>query len=1239
MAGAKTGWRNSLLAVALCLTGAWADVWAQSGPTGTLAGKLTDLYAHPLAGVAVTARNEATGEEAQTTTAKNGSYLFLNLSAGFYTLQADSAGLGRGRLEGIQVSAGHTERLVTAMAFEPLPAETPAVELARTAEPPPAEIPRRPVWTPPAPAQIPAESVLLAAEIPPQTMELLVLAARPLLQQTAQAVVSLQPVPSAAAGRALSELAIQTALATPPAARIPLATNDLQTEPILRTVDSAASSGQRMDAEIVQDLPASGRRWQDFLPEAKASDSAGRATNSGASLDGINVGLLFGQESRAPQAGQGQSDAGQSGSNRDAVGSSAAEGRGFVISELALREVTLLSSSAAGAEQHGNYLESRSGGNDLHGQALLFTRQNMWGAQNPFTQWVKMTALPTMDSEPTLSTAAYTLPSHETTFGFGAGRRIRRDRAFWFAAFDGSNKNDPAVATVRHPAQFFTLPKDADTSLPTIAERLTPGTPTPTTDGLKDFLFVLKDLAGLLGPAPRSASQWAGFARVDEHVGERQRYLLEFSGSNRNAPGGGLSRVAEPYGSHSFGSSQSSTLWLHGQWERYFSENLLAVTHAAVARTIVRQTAGTPSGTESKLLAYNMLEQLPQININTSYGFTIGNPARFGAGTYPDEESLQARQTLDWAHGHLLIKSGFEMIHSSDATSLTRNGSGTFTYSSLANFVSDYLAFQSFHVSGQLNPYDPHNCDVGEKDVGYLPCYSYFTQTLGPGNWWIASNDWSGFGSAQWQPRPRLTLTAGLRWQRQQMPAPMAKVDNPDLRPTEHVPATGNTWAPRVSVAWGSLEDGWPVLRLGYGLYAGRTENGTLLTALSQTGSLAGNRNYFLRPTDNLQGGGAPPFPQPLTGSPGTVVKPGATEFASGFRNPQVHQAEASLEERLPGHILMTASAEVSLGRRLPVVMDTNFDATVNPQTITYDVVDSTGTGPIHAATLTVPFYASWPSSSSTTGFAGRANTNYQQINQLQSRANSTYEAVVVSASRMARSGLSFHARYTYGHAMDWNPDESPTALGSAVLDPANFRAEYGTSNLDRRHAAWVLATWRPALRLREPQLQRVLADWRLSGVFQAHSGLPYTMRTSGALAKEFLFTSNSSVATPVVALGPGINGSGGDNRLYAMGRNTFQYPATWKLDLRLARRFDLGHMRDVEAMIESFNLFNHQNVTELETIGYTISAGAKDGTHPKLTFLNGSKANTTAFGQPLNVNATDFYRERQVQFGLRMRF
>ncbi len=75
-------------------------------------------------------------------------------------------------------------------------------------------------------------------------------------------------------------------------------------------------------------------------------------------------------------------------------------------------------------------------------------------------------------------------------------------------------------------------------------------------------------------------------------------------------------------------------------------------------------------------------------------------------------------------------------------------------------------------------------------------------------------------------------------------------------------------------------------------------------------------------------------------------------------------------------------------------------------------------------------------------------------------------------------------------------------------------------------------------------------------------------------------------------------------------------------------------------SLAESFNLFNHQNVTEIETTGYIIEPGTPaselgaPATPPTLNFLTGLKTNSKtglpnpALLQPLNINATDFYRE-----------
>src|ERR1017187_8374873 len=120
MAGVKRGWMKPL-AVAVLLFGAGMPMHAQSAPSGSLTGKLTDLHSAPLAGATVVLRNQATGTEMRTTITRNGDYRFTALDAGTYTIEADSGRVGHGRLSGILVSAGHDARVQTAMQFDLAP--------------------------------------------------------------------------------------------------------------------------------------------------------------------------------------------------------------------------------------------------------------------------------------------------------------------------------------------------------------------------------------------------------------------------------------------------------------------------------------------------------------------------------------------------------------------------------------------------------------------------------------------------------------------------------------------------------------------------------------------------------------------------------------------------------------------------------------------------------------------------------------------------------------------------------------------------------------------------------------------------------------------------------------------------------------------------------------------------------------------------------------------------------------
>jgi len=1046
-----------------------------------------------------------------------------------------------------------------------------------------------------------------------------------------------------------------------------IATATKQAEP------STEAATTTVAAEQLQALPLGGRRWQAFLLNAPGSSAATdseqpayRASQEPAeiSIDGASTSLAFGATAGAETAAENSDSEEQPGSaNKSRSG-------GHGVSEAAVSEVTTAAGNAEAGQMRAaggaTNIRTEGGSNPLRGQVFLFDRQNSWGARNPFTKWTQNTG---SVAAPSFVSSPYTPPDHEIVLGAGIGGRIRRNKLFWFAALDSNHRNDPGVATVKNASEFFYTPEPTSASVVLLASRLGES----LNQAYNDYLGVprsgltsagLEQLASLLGPAARTQARWTGFGRIDWLMAERHRLTLESTGENLNSPGGGLTRVSATEGNHSFGSRQASQQSLMARWEAYLSSNLQAVTQASVRRSIASAKPETPSDFEKSFLSGNSWGQLPQIVIDSSNGFTIGNLTRFGQGSYPDERSYQARQMMNWVHGKLLLRGGFEVDRHLDETSFLRNQTGSYHYSNVASFISDALAFEKYGYSDALDALYPHNCGATNTKWGSQPCYSYYSQTMGPANWRLSTNDWAGYATAQWQAKGFAVFSVGLRWEREQLPPPIAEVKNSDLPLTETLPSLGNNWGPRVGLAIGKRRGSLPVLRLGYGIYFGRVESATIETALTHTGSLNGDLDFFMRPSDDCQhcAGGAPPFPYVLAGEPTKAIAPGAVQFAPRFRNSEIHQAIASIEQPLPGHIELTAGAMFSLGRRLPVSMDANIDPAVNPGTITYAVKDYTGKGPIKATQITVPFYANWPSANCPSGAelnfnnqCGRLLGGYQQISQIESRANSTYEAATVNISRQGRRGPSFHAHYTYAHAMDWNPNESTESVGSEVLNPSSLSSEYGTSDLDVRHSATVMvvveAPWR-----RYDFSGHFINGWSLASIGHFHSGLPYTMRTSGSLPERF-----TASGTAIAALGPGLNGSGGGNRIYGagndsiaynIGRNTFRYPNAWKDDLRLTKRFSLNERSQLELMAESYNLFNHQNVTQLETAGYAIENSSTSGSYPSLCYLTINSSDnascqsssttgvlTPAFGQPININATNFYRERQIQFGLRLRF
>jgi hypothetical protein len=138
-------------------------------------------------------------------------------------------------------------------------------------------------------------------------------------------------------------------------------------------------------------------------------------------------------------------------------------------------------------------------------------------------------------------------------------------------------------------------------------------------------------------------------------------------------------------------------------------------------------------------------------------------------------------------------------------------------------------------------------------------------------------------------------------------------------------------------------------------------------------------------------------------------------------------------------------------------------------------------------------------------------------------------------------------------------------------------------------------------------------------------------MHTSGSIPY-IRYTNQFGQTEKLSGLGSSINGSGGATWIPAVGRNTFRYPGTYTIDLRASRTVPLSEKVRLELMVQGFNVLNHQNVTNISSLGYLISGASSANTNPTLTW-------EPTFGTVTNSNSTNLYRERQLELVLRLRF
>ena len=839
---------------------------------------------------------------------------------------------------------------------------------------------------------------------------------------------------------------------------------------------------------------------------------------------------------------------------------------------------------------------TRSGSNQLHSEMYFYDRDNDWGSKNPFT-------LVPIQTSPGVFTPTVVKPKDwRKMSGIGIGGPVLKDKLFVHFVYDWYDRNFPGVASPSTPNSFFAAPSASNISL--LASRL--GVTTTQAQTIYNNSFT--GLTSMLGTVPRTGEQYIWFPKVDYQINDRNRVSFDVNRMRWASPSGIQTQTNNNRGTNSFGNDFVKDTWGVAKLDSILTNALTNEVRIQYGRDFEYENPQQPSAYENANLVHSPLFPsytnqygLPPDVVSIPNGFEFGVPTFLTRPHFPDEKRQQYADTVSWQHGNHSLKFGLDFTHVYDLSENLQTQFGSYNYSASTGLI-DYIS--------DINQAKSCRGTVGGVANTPVSCYTNFSQSFGPLGFNFTTNDYAWFAQDDWKFSPRLSVSLGLRWEYEQLPSPFSNLVNPGVPQTGTFPSDKNNFGPRIGFAYDLFGTGKTVVRGGWGLYYGRVINSTIFSALTSTGMPGSQFNYFF---SSPAAAGAPTFPQILAAQPTGTVKGNIAFFDHNFQLPQIQEFDLNLEHDLGWNTVAKISYLGALGRQLPDFVDTNLaPSTTN---VTYTVCGARnspaacanpGSGPIQSSTITVPIFTSRP------------NGGFQAMTDIFSGPTSNYNALALQLTHRMTKHVEFDTNLTWSHALDYGVNNQTFSANNSLLNPFDIRQDYGNSltNVPLRYvfdaiaeSPWHVNGW----------LGELANGWQLAPIFQWQKGLPYSVKTSGSAPG---------------GTTSGINGSGGDFRVPGFGRNLFRQPNTTVVDLKLSKFITYRDRYKVELSGEAFNLFNHFNVTGVNTTAYFLSKETLNGVStPTLEY------NTGVYGTPTNANSNFAYSTRQIQLGARVSF
>lgn len=425
-----------------------------------------------------------------------------------------------------------------------------------------------------------------------------------------------------------------------------------------------------------------------------------------------------------------------------------------------------------------------------------------------------------------------TLPMSQAQYGASLGGPIARDETFYFTNVEQRRLNQSGLVTI------------ADADVTAINARLAavgyPGAPIST------------------GVYPNPVRTTNFLAKVDHQVSGTDLVSVRYSLYHVNA--------SNSRGAGALNTSTASA-GLNNRDQAVAFSNTMTLSARTVNETRAQFAFGSLEAPPSDPFG-------PAVSIAgvASFGTLSGSP------TARRNKMYQVVDSLSHQEGAHALRVGVDFLYNDDTITYPRSIRGTYTFSSLANFLT-----------GVYN------------NAG-------FTQTFGTSVVSQTNPNVGLYAQDEWKASAHLTLNLGLRY---------------DLQFLETIKTDTNNLSPRLGLAWSPSESRRTVVRASAGLFYDRVPLRALANAMLSAGNtteLANLRqvSVSLSPTQT----GAPLFPNILNGAPSSSALLNLTTMDRNIQNAHSRQASVEVEQQIGEH--GTVSVGYQYARGLNLIMSVN---------------------------------------------------------------------------------------------------------------------------------------------------------------------------------------------------------------------------------------------------------------------------------------------------------------------------